>query len=224
MKKIALLLLTSAFAAVSFAADKEVEELLAKMRTKYKDIGSVTFTMEATITADNGDVTVKMDGGFKSPNLMYADITAENETAKVVCDGLKIYAIAADSKQVLEIPYNVDNMGRVLMGANLEIINFYDWKRQLSTAAGDNMHDSKLSLRKDVKWNNKTWTVLEESAPTVGVYVEYYIDPKTNLVWRTVQMSLDKEFVRGDFVIKSMKTGVKIDDKKFKKPVLTAAS
>jgi outer membrane lipoprotein-sorting protein len=224
MKKFALLLLTSAFAAVSFAADKEVEELLAKMRTKYRDIGSVTFTMEATVTAPNGDVTVKMDGGFKSPNLMYADISAEGETAKVVCDGVKIYAVAADSKQVMEIAYNVDNMGAVLMGANLEIINFYDWKRQLSTAAGDNMHDSKLSLRKNVKWNNKTWTVLEESAPTVDVYVEYYIDPKTNLVWRTVQMSLDKEFIRGDFIIKAMKTGAKIDAKKFKKPVLTAAS
>jgi hypothetical protein len=64
--------------------------------------------------------------------------------------------------------------------------------------------------------------VLEESAPTVGVYVEYYIDPKTNFIWRTVQMSLDKEFTRGDFVIKKLTIGAKIDEKRFKKPIVTS--
>jgi hypothetical protein len=63
--------------------------------------------------------------------------------------------------------------------------------------------------------------VLEESAPQANVYVEYYIDPKTNFIWRTVQMSLDKEFIRGDFIIKKLTIGAKIDDKKFKKPIIT---
>lgn len=224
MKKPALILLAAALAAPSFAADKAVEELLAKMRETYKNVGTATFAMEATILGQNGDITVKMDGGFKSPNLMYVDASSEEGgKAHIVSDGTKIYAQAEGMDQILEIPYNVDNMGRVLSGANLEVLNFFDWKRQLSTAKGDNMHESKLSIRRDVKWNNKTWIVLEESAPTVGVYVEYYIDPKTSFIWRTVQMSLDKEFVRGDFVIKSLKTGVKIDDKRFKKPVITAS-
>ena len=221
MKKIALLLLAASLSAASFAADKEVEELLAKMRNAYKNIGTVTFSSEATILADNGDVTIKMSGGFKSPNLMYVDVNAGEGKAHIVSDGTKIYASPEGADNVFELAWNVDNMGRVLSGANLEVLNFFDWKRQLSTAKGDNMAESKLSLRKNVKWNNKTWLVLEESAPQVGVYVEYYIDTKTNLIWRTVQMTLDKEFVRGDFIMKSINLGAKIDDKKFKKPVIT---
>lgn len=221
MNKTALLLMAAALSTVSFAADKEVEDLLLKMRNAYKGIGTVTFTSEATILADNGDIVVKMNGGFKSPNLMYVDVTADDSKAHIVSDGTKIYAAPDGAPSVFELAWNVDNMGRVLSGANLEVLNFFDWKRQLSTAKGDNMADSKLSLRKNVKWNNKTWLVLEESAPQVGVYVEYYIDTKTNLIWRTVQMTLDKEFVRGDFIIKTLNVGAKIDDKKFKKPVIT---
>jgi outer membrane lipoprotein-sorting protein len=223
MKKTALLLLTAALSTASFAADKDVEELLAKMRNSYKNIGTVSFTSEATVLADAGDILIKMSGGFKSPNLMYVDIVAEGNKAQAISDGTKIYATADGATSVFEVAYDVDIMGRILSGANLELLNFFDWKRQLSTAKGDNMADSKLSIRKNVKWNDKTWTVLEESAPQVGVYVEYYIDPKTNLIWRTVQMTLDKEFIRGDFIIKTLKTGVKIDEKRFKKPVITAS-
>jgi outer membrane lipoprotein-sorting protein len=221
MKKIALLLLTAALAAPTFAADKEVEELLKKMRDAYKGVSTATFTMEATILGENGDITVKMDGGFKNPNLMYVDAVGDGNKAHIVCDGAKIYAMADGMDKLLEIPYSVDNLGGALGAANLEVLNFFDWKRQLSTAKGDNMAESKLSIKKSVKWNNKTWIVLEESAPTVGVYVEYYIDPKTNFIWRTVQMSIDKEFTRGDYIIKTLKTGAKIDEKKFQKPVIT---
>jgi outer membrane lipoprotein-sorting protein len=223
MKKTALLLLAAAIAAPSFAADKEVEELLAKMREAYKNVGTATFSMESTIQAENGDVTVKMSGGFKSPNLMYADGEVMETAVHIVSDGTRVYVVPKGSDRVIELPFSNDNLQAALgAGVNLEVLNFYDWKRQLSTAKGDNMHESKLSLRKNVKWNNKTWVVLEESAPQANVYVEYYIDAKTGFVWRTVQMTLDKEFVRGDFVMKGLKTGVKIDDKKFKKPIVTA--
>lgn len=221
MKKTAILLLLTALSTAAFAADKEVEGLLAKMRDTYKNIGTVTFTSEATLQGDAGDIVVKMNGGFKSPNSMYVDITAPNGKARVNTDGKKIWALPDGATEVFELTWGLDEMGGVLAGANLELLNFFDWKRQLSTAKGDNMAESKLSIRKNVKWNDKTWIVLEESAPQVGVYVEYYIDPKTNLMWRTVQMTLDKEFVRGDFIVKSLKTGVKIDDKYFKKPVVT---
>lgn len=221
MNKLFAVLGLAAAASASFAADKEVEDLLANMRKAYKAVGTATFSMESTLVGDNGDVAVKMTGGFKGPNLLYVDMKADETAVNVVSDGANIFAVVGGTTRVIELKYSNEALGRVLNGANLELINFYDWKRQLSTAEGDNMHDSKLSIRKSVKWNNKTWLVLEESAPTVGVYVEYYIDPKTFFVWRTVQMSIDKEFTRGDFVIKSLKTGVKIDDKKFKKPIIT---
>lgn len=226
MKKIALLVLCAALSVGALAADKEVEDLLAEMRKAYKNVGTVTFKLESTILAENGDIVVQMVGGFRSPNKMYVNIDFDNRQVKVVSDGKKVYVVVGNSDRIVEMPYDIDIMGQVLQGANLEVINFYDWERQLSTGQlsnGEdaNMHDSKLSIRRNEKWNGKTWLVLEESAPQVGVYVEYYIDPKTHLVWRTVQMSIDKEFTRGDFILKSLKRGAKISDKRFQKPIRT---
>ena len=221
MKKIALLTLCAALSTGALAADQEVEDLLAKMRNSYRTIGTVTFKLESTILTANGDIVIHMIGGFKSPNKMYVDIELPGARVKVVSDGKKVYSVRGDSERIMEMPYNIDVLGDALMGANLEVINFYDWERQLSTGADGNMHDSKLSIRKNEQWNGKSWLVLEESAPKVDVYVEYYIDPKTNFVWRTVYMSLDKEFTRGDYILKSLKLGAKISDKRFQKPIRT---
>ena len=221
MKKIALLILCAALSTGALATNDEVEELLAKMRKTYQTLGTVTFKLESTILTPNGDIVIHMIGGFKSPNKMYVDIELPGARVKVVSDGKKVYSVRGDSERIMEVPYDIDIMGDALMGANLEVINFYDWERQLSTGKDGNMHDSKLSIRKNEKWNGKSWLVLEESAPKVDVYVEYYIDPKTNFVWRTVQMSLDKEFSRGEFILKSLKQGAKISDKRFQKPIRT---
>ena len=221
MKKIALLMLCAALSVGALATDEEVEVLLAKMRKAYENIGTATFRLESTIFAENGDIVIEMIGGFSSPNKMYVYIELQGARLKVVSDGKSVYVVAGDGEQTREMPYNIDIMGGVLQGANLEVINFYDWERQLSTAEGANMHDSTLSIRKNEKWNGKTWLVLEESAPQVGVYVEYYIDPMTNLVWRTVQMSIDKEFTRADFILKALNKGAKISDRRFQKPIWT---
>lgn len=220
MKRLTVCLAVLAVSMPAFAGEKDVEELLAAMRKSYKEIKTAAFKLESTVQGNNGDITVTMDGVFKSPNKIAVDMNVESRTIKVICDGKSVFAMVQDSPTVFSRNYSLDTLGAALMYANLEVINFYDWKRQLSTAAGDNMHDSKLSIRQNEKWNGRTWIVLEEAAPTVGVYVEYYIDPKTNLVWRTVRMSLDKEFVQGDFILKSLKTGVDVEDSRFKKPVI----
>ncbi len=220
IKRIALVLFSLTLVANAFATDKEVEALLAAMRKTYKEVKTAAFTMEATILSSNGDITITMDGVFKNPNKMSVKVNVEDKSFRMICDGTNLFGVSEDSPTIHSEKYSLDKMGEMLMGSNLEVINFYDWKRQLSTAKGDNMHDSKLSIRQNEKWNGRKWTVLEESAPTVGVYVEYYIDPATNFVWRTVRMSLDKEFIQGDFVLKSLKTGVKVEDSRFKKPVI----
>jgi len=221
MKKFVITILAASLAMSAVAADKEVEDLLAKMRKAYKEVKTATFTLESTLLAGNGDIVVTLKGGFKAPNKMYADIKSAEFKMKFISDGKTIFLIDSANDEVSDIPYSDRNMGRALSVANLELINFYEWKKQLSTEKDHNMHDSKLSIRQNEEWNGKKWTVLEESAPQAGVYVEYYIDPKTHLIWRTVQMTLDKEFIRGDYVLKQLKIGVKIDDKRFKKPVIT---
>ena len=63
--------------------------------------------------------------------------------------------------------------------------------------------------------------MLEEAAPRVDIYVEYFIDPKTHFIWKTIQMTLDKEFTNREFVLTKLKTGLTISDKRFAPPIKT---
>lgn len=222
MRKIALIILALSLAVSAAAGDKAVEDLLAKMRKAYEGLKTATFTLESTLSGRDGDLVVKLEGGFKSPKMLYVNIDIEDVKLKVISDGKRIYKVNVQFDQVADIPYSDDNMGEVLIPwANLEVINLYEWPKQLSTDQGDNMHDSQLSIRQSEEWNGKTWLVLEELAPTANppIYVEYYIDPETHLVWRTIQMTFDKEFVLGDFVLKALNRGAKISDWRFWKPI-----
>ena len=70
------------------------------------------------------------------------------------------------------------------------------------------------------KWEGKEWIVLDEDAPSVGLFVRYYVDPKTYFIWRTIQMTQDekpsKRKVIQDFVVKSLELDVEIDESIFK--------
>lgn len=219
MNKNVLLILCTALSTGALAADKEVEDLLAKMRVAYKNIGTATFRLESTLLAENGNLVLKMIGGFSSPNKMYVFIDSEDIHLKIISDGKRIYAVNDTVEQVADIPFSNLRLGQALSFANLEVLNFFDWEKQLSTSESANMSDSELSIRKNVDWNGKTWLVLEESAPQVGVYVEYYIDPESHLIWRTVQMTLDKKITRGDYILKALNRGAKVRDWRFRKPL-----
>jgi hypothetical protein len=99
---------------------------------------------------------------------------------------------------------------------NLESICFWDGERQLSTRKGGNMHDSKLVLVKGASWNGKIWNVLEESAPTMGVFVQYYIEPRTSLIWRTVVQTVDRKRIRSEYAIQSIELDVPLQKALFK--------
>ena len=220
MKKIATLLLCAALSVGALGADKDVEDLLAKMRKAYKETKTASFELKTFLPLPEGDLVIKMKGWFKSPSKIAVDIEMDERKVNVVSDGKQIYATFTGAEQVAKMDYSIDMLNRILNGANLEVLCFYDWKRQLSTDKGANMHDSVLSIRKE-KWKGKEWIVLEESAPQVDVYVEYFIDPKTHYIWRTIQMTLDKEFTNGEYVLSKLKTGLTISDKRFAPPIKT---
>ncbi|MCH7905352.1 MAG: hypothetical protein IH944_12420 [Armatimonadetes bacterium] len=225
MKKIASLLLCAALSAGALGADKDVEDLLAKMRKAYQETKTASFELETTLLAVEGDVVIKMKGLFKSPNKLAVDIVmniaSDERKINVISDGKQIYASATGVEEVGKTDFSIDRLNQALGAANLEVLCFYDWKRQLSTDKGANMHDSTLSIRKE-KWKGKEWIVLEESAPRVDIYVEYFIDPKTHFIWKTIRMTLDKEFTNGEYVLTKLKTGLTISDKRFAPPIKTA--
>lgn len=110
-------------------------------------------------------------------------------------------------------------MRRNLPHVNLEVMCFYDWQRQLSRERGGFMHGSTFRAT-DESWNGKMYSVLEETNKMQGVRVKYFTDPKTGLIWRTEQYSLDGSTPYMVTTIDSMEVNVPIDPATFKVPEL----
>lgn len=164
--------------------DPQVEALLAKMRNAYKQTREVTFTTRALA----GGRDFETSGAYMSPNKMRVTVTmtAFKKIGAVltrICDG-KTVSTKELSNPFKDQPFTVDNMGADLP-VNLESMCFFDWARQLSTAPGKNMEHSTFRILPHQTWNGKDWTVLEETAAKEKVVCNYYIDPKTDIIWRT---------------------------------------
>ena len=95
---------------------------------------------------------------------------------------------------------------------NLEVINFWDWPRQLSTDPRGNMHFSTFSVMSR-KWNGKTYDVLEENAQRVRV--RYFVDPKTSLIMKTEQYPLGSTVPSAITSIDKLELNVPVDKKQF---------
>jgi len=189
-----------AIACLSAATDKEVDELLARMRQVYRSARTATFVTKAKRWTGAGEMTYKSEVTYGSPRNMHIRVTggpvADGDELILVSNGRQIECRYPGGKT--RMGYDPDS----LLGPaaiNLESICFWDGERQLSTRRGGNMHESKLSLIHSEEWKGKSWIVLEESAPQMGVFVRYFIAPDTYLIWRTVVQTLDRKRTRGDY-------------------------
>lgn len=204
-------------AATSFAADKPVEDLLAKMRKTYQGTKTAKFETKMTVTGRNGKVVISLLFEFAQPNKMRASMQVPNAVEQTVyCNGKDVVVVDNTNGGKQTMPYSVDVLGRAIQ-ANLESICFFDWARQLSTATGGNMKESKFKILSE-KWNGKTYTVLEETAEAQNVFVRYFIDPKTNYIWRTVVQDLKTKKEMQDFEIVKLALGEAISPSRFEAP------
>jgi outer membrane lipoprotein-sorting protein len=219
MRLRSLFVLTLLAASVaSFAADPKVEELLGKMRDSYKAIKSAKFEVKSKLHREDKEFEATTNVLFKSPNKVSLELTPDDQegdehfTLYYRHDGKKMAAGEAKDK-LQSREYSEDAFPE---GMNLETIAFWDWDKQLNTAEDKNMHDSELKIVEDVEWDGKKWLTLEESAPKSEVFVRYYIDPKTNLIWRTEVKELDTMKAIDELWITKLETDVEIDDDEFK--------
>ena len=201
---------------IASAADPAVEALLSHMRDAYSQIKGARYASTTTLSSNEGtSQDVQESFVYKKPNMIRVIIKLPKTAGAItkISDG-KTINVSTPQGSAPEQLFSIDTFAQGLPG-NLESISFYDYDRQLSTAAGKNMETSTFHLVKDEVWDNKHWIVLEETATKDSVLCRYFIDPKTYFIWRTVVSDLKTKKVQIDSKLTSLDANATIDDSIF---------
>jgi len=201
--------------AASFAlgADKEIEELLAKMRSAYGGTKAAHVVVK-TINVKFSKKPVVVDLYYMSGRKIRASVdglpSLQGRTYRYTSNGTRI-AYDDFSGNVQYGQFSLD----VPIPVNLEAMSFWDWKRQLSTSPGSNMEASRFKLVRSEAWNNKKWLVLEETAYGQNVFVRYFIDPASSMIYRVMVYDLSRREMRQETVVTKLDRNPRIDSKMF---------
>lgn len=191
MRAIALSLL-ALVAVPTFAADKDVEDILKVLRDNYSKAKSIRMETTSMVLVGQGEeITMTSKAWYKGPSTFRIETKSDAGTILSASDGKSGYNKTADGK-VTKGKFDPDDIASPV---NLEVLCFWDWKRQLSTTKGSNMNESELRLLKKETWKDKDYMVLEEKAPKSKVFVRYYIDPVKKFIVRTAVYSLDNSAI-----------------------------
>lgn len=204
-----------AVSSMAVAADEEVEKLLGAMRDAYKAVNTAKFTTVTTMNIEEKDVSTTFEATYKAADKLYLwtdNMFGMEGKIKLICDGKTISVTTPSDKD--ETPFSLEELSSA-MPLNLESMCFWDWKRQLSTGDDGNMKKSTFKLSKDQDWNEKKWTVLEETANEQGVFVKYWIDAKTNFIWKTDVFEIETKAKVMTCEIKKLETGLTVADSLF---------
>lgn len=218
-----LLLLPALLLALpSQAADKPVEELLKKMRTQYASIKSAKFITKSTqVNAQGQSRTLRAETQYSSPSKIYSKLlsqTYSDEPMALITNGAKFITTGFPGSGKSKAYPEDQTALTSLIPLNLESLCFWDYIAQLTTWEGGNMSQSKLSVTSET-WNNRKWTILREVADWVKppLDIKYYVDPKTNLIWRTLVRNKKTQETVGDYELEKLWLGAKVDPSLFAK-------
>lgn len=202
----------------ALSADKAVEDLLAKMRKAYSSAKSVKLGVTSLMASELGEQELTVELMYVKPNKVATRVLgipqAGKEGIQWRSDGKTIQWDTLEGKK--SAAWTVRQAEQVAFAVNLETLNFWDWKRQLSTATGGNMKKSTFRLLAKETFQNKDYMVLEETAKEQQVFVRYFIDPKTYFIKRTRVERLDTKDLIMDCKVTKFELNAKVDPKAFK--------
>ena len=213
MKRVGLLAGVLLASAAMGQVDPAAASLLAKMRTAYSSLKSARGIGQGRFLGNGRQLVVSSSVEFEKPLKLRMETTGVPGTAKptyvLITDGKKIHVDGLPGGAYTR-PYSYPELLRSLPQANLETLCFFDWRIQLSTEPRGNMHESTFRVLSD-RWLGRQWTVLEETARRQRVVCDYYIDPKTNLIWRTAVFDMGQPKPYNDFWFTKLEVNPKID-------------
>lgn len=198
------------------APDSEVDKLLKSMRTAYQAADSASIRVKSRVKVGDEWVTSSVTAYYEKPNRLNMAFKVKDVLLNRVSDGRKVYTWV-DLSSVRTEEVDADTLSNDAP-INLEIMSFFDWKRQLSTDPGANMEKSKFKIVKSESWNGKSWIVLEESAHGQSVFVRYFIDPSTFMIWRCDVRDLDRKSAFLETEVVELTLNPRFDSDLFKAP------
>jgi outer membrane lipoprotein-sorting protein len=198
------------------APDHDAEKLLASMRTAYAAATSAELKIRTKSFREDKETVYDVSFRYAKPNRLRALFNFRGHLLTRIADGKKVYTVAEAGKPEVE-ELSPDSMGDGLP-VNLEALSFFDWKRQLSTENGAFMEKSKFKVVPSESWNDKSWIVLEETAHGQGLFVRYFVDPKTYLIWRCDVRRLGSKEPVMETEVREMILNRKLDPKLFAAP------
>jgi hypothetical protein len=220
MKRVGLVVVVLLAGTAWGQVDPHAAALLAKMRAAYGSLKTARTVGHAKLVGRTKTLLASSTVEFRAPLNFRIETTGVPGTAKpaylCVTDGKKIHTEGLPGGPETK-PYTYDGLLADLPQTNLETICFFDWHKQLSTAADGNMHQSTFRVYKE-RWMNREWTVLEETPQTPPEVVKYYVDPATNLIWRTALFRKEQKEPFTDIWFTKLEVNSKLDPKAFAIP------
>lgn len=200
----------------SVTAEKPVEELLKRMRTAYQSVSTASLAVKIRRDTEDGTDSGIITLDYARPDRIRYASRIGNVELRRFCDGRQVVTFRPGSRQS-DTKINVDSLGGQMPG-NLEWLCFFDWKRQLSTSKGANMHGNELKVIPSESWQKRRWIVLEETASQMGIFVRYFIDPRTFFIWRCDVYRTSDNRLMTTTEVQKLATGVPLSGNLFVPP------
>ncbi len=196
----------------------DTDVFLSKVRSTYHAVTSALFYVRFTATDSKGvEGHGEVRYEYLAPNCMRGAFKGlAGGMAVLLCDGHRIGTFASAGKRKV-VPFSVESL-TALIPTNVETLAFFNGNHVLSRERGCEMFGSELSVLPNQDWHSKHWTVLREINRKDAVQVDYYIDPETNFIWRTVGEDLKTHKKFTDTEIIELNTKAKLNSTRFKIP------
>jgi hypothetical protein len=197
---------------------EDPDAFLNKIRIAYSGVHLALFYVKFTATDPSGKkATGEVRYEFKAPNFFRGAFKGtKSGVALLLCDGKNIAVFGSNGRRQM-FPFSTSALSSHIP-TNVETLAFINSSKVLSKAPGGEMSGSDLTLVESKVWNSKSWTILRETNTQDHVQVDYFVDPSTHLIWRTLGQDLNthKPFI--DAQVTELVTDLKLDVNRFKIP------
>ena len=202
----------------SFCLADDIKAVMDDMKRAYKDVKTAKVTMEMKIPAFDGDdqdfPPIEFEVSLRATGLERMSVKAGDEDPFVsISDGDKVIWTSKGTPDDSDKSDDDDDDSDWW-----PTDFFFDIDNVIATDKDGAFDGTSLDVH-DESWNDKNWTVVQETYSEQSIVRRFYIDPKTHLVWRITDSGTDDDKVQVEYEVKSIELNPKLEDDLFKPPL-----